>query len=112
MVRIPPNDKERRLQYCTISSAVFGRLYIYISLYILVLAIGFPAIVYAGPLPEIYVEKSQKQRIAFVPHAIPIYHYKDVLLKGEYDVLALKRALIRNAQSNPYLEVISSKEIA
>ena len=112
MVRIPPNDKERRLQYCTISSAVFGRLYIYISLYILVLAIGFPAIVYAGPLPEIYVEKSQKQRIAFVPHAIPIYHYKDVLLKGEYDVLAFKRALIRNAQSNPYLEVISSKEIA
>lgn len=112
MVRIPPNDKERRFQYCTISSAVFERLYIYISLYILVLAIGFPAIVYAGPLPEIYVEKSQKQRIAFVPHAIPIYHYKDVLLKGEYDVLALKRALIRNAQSNPYLEVISSKEIA
>ena len=131
MVRIPPNDKERRFQYCTISSAVFGIP----AVRGIEFGAGFksagmrgsenndPFIIEDGKvvtetnscgglLGEIYVEKSQKQRIAFVPHAIPIYHYKDVLLKGEYDVLALKRALIRNAQSNPYLEVISSKEIA
>lgn len=59
----------------------------------------------------ISIDKSQKKRVAFVPYAIPIYHYKDVLLKGEYDVLTIKRALIQNARANPYLEVISSKSI-
>lgn len=76
-----------------------------------IFAVCAPNKIEAQGLPEIAAAPSQKKTIAFLPHALPIYHYKDVELKGEYDVLAIKRALMRNAQSNPYLKVLSSKEI-
>ncbi len=89
-----------RLKYC-----------IYIMSFACIFAVCAPNKLEAQGLPEIEAAPSQKKTIAFLPHALPIYHYKDVVLKGEYDVLAIKRALIRNAQSNPYLNVLSSKEI-
>lgn len=63
-------------------------------------------------LPQpIEVQAHQVRRIAFFPHAMPVYLYKDVPLQANYDVLSLKRAIREHASSHPYLSVLSSQEI-
>ena len=66
---------------------------------------------YADTLPEITPDPAQIQRVAFFPHAIPIYVYKDVPLNTDLDVLHLKRSLIDHTQSLPYFSVLSAEEI-
>lgn len=63
------------------------------------------------PLTTIEVDARQQKTIAFLPQTIPIYHYKDVLLKGNFDVLEIRRALVQAAESHPYLHVLSIQDI-
>lgn len=82
---------------------------VYIAVFVIILFYTFPAV--AQFYPEIEVAPSQLKRIAFFPKTIPIYLYKDIKLKANYDVIQLRHDMIKHAQRHPYLEVVSSREI-
>lgn len=67
--------------------------------------------VYAEQLPSIEADAEQKRKIAILPQSVPIYFYKDVPFSANIDVMAMRRALNRHAQTHPYLEVISAADI-
>ncbi len=65
----------------------------------------------AEELPVISAAQEQIYPIAIVPQSFPIYLYKTVVPKANIDVVALREALIAQANEHPYLHPVSSSDI-